>query len=180
MEAVVRKRSLSLDYVDSSGSIREKVFGQLKKRFTSELFEISESLDAYTFSIRKDLPASPIMELRSRTYSLFNLNPDSFKEQELARMMDGANISQAIDIAMNSPKYDYFSWRRCRQQMHLNSVSDGFRGVLDFEACGLQFYISHSTFDAEISGELSLCTAALKKALGDMTYSDNVSLMIDT
>lgn len=178
LEAVIDKNALSLDYLDFNGAIRKRVLGQLEVMFDPGLYDIYESLSSYTFSLKKDFPALPIMELRRRVYSLLSLSPNISKEQELAKKMSNATIARAVDIAMSNPKYDYFLWRKRHQQLQLNNVSGGLRGVLDIEARGLQLYISHSPFDAEISGELLICTAALRKALGDITYSDCLSFGI--
>ena len=178
MEVCVEKDELSMGYVDSKRSIRESVIKQLEGLFPHELYLEQESLSAYTFSLKGDLPACPVMETREKIYSLLNIKPDSDKEKKILEDLKDATLSQVADYARKNAQYDFFQWRKCIQGIHLDCQPGGPSGILQLEARGVQLYLSDSTFLTEASGSFQLLLSPLRKALGDTAYSENVSIEI--
>ena len=178
MEVRVEKNELSMGYMDSKGSIREFVLKQLEGLFPHEQYLEQESLSAYTFSLKGDLPACPVMETREKIYSLLNIWPDSYKEKEIVEALKDATLSQVADYARNNAPYNLFRWRKCTQGIHLDCRPGGPSGFLQLEARGLQLYLSDSAFMTEASGCFQLLLSPLRKALGDAAYSENVSIEI--
>lgn len=183
VEACFDKADLALGFLDFDHSIRDYVLQQLDLYFPAEFYEKVETVGSYCYSLRGDLSALPFMEMRKQVYSLMGLSPDPDKEMEFAEKLKNASLAQIAAEAqhcffqINRP-YDYFRWKKCEQRIKLNATPDGFPGYLRFNAKGIQLYISNERFTTEASGELSILSKPLRKALGNTFYSNLVSVEI--
>lgn len=62
-EARFRKDDLSLGYIDSKGEIRQNTIKEIDALFPEDLYDRVETLDAYIYSMKKDLPVEPFLKL---------------------------------------------------------------------------------------------------------------------
>ena len=69
-EARFRKDDLSLGYIDSKGEIRQNTIKEIDALFPATLYDKVETLDGYVYSMKKDLPVKPILELWRELYDV--------------------------------------------------------------------------------------------------------------
>ncbi len=183
LEATIEKSKLMMGHIDADHTTRMYVSEQLDQAFPTNLYEKKNHLGFISYSLRGDLPAKALTVLRKKIYSLMDIKPNLFKENELEEELKDLTVKQWVETGMQciydvNLIYPFFQWRQCRQWLPVDAKPDGFHGRLPITAGGMQIYCSENTFETELSGELYLMTNPLKKLLGDDPLADLVSVEI--
>jgi len=187
LEVEVPKTGLDLGCLDKDGSIKKYSLEQLHKMFPSNLYDCTELLGSYVFSVKGNLKAKPFLDLRSKALSIMDVNFDlaeEFEERDLKAELKGSTVSEMVRLSQ--PRYydfnliyNNFRWIEYNARIGLRlSRNHSHRESTPFVGRGLQIYKSYDYFTTEDAGELTLLTDPLQSLLKDMPYSQLLSVRI--
>lgn len=186
MEWRIRKGDLHLGFMDSDYYIYRYVLRQIDEYFSQDIFERTEHLDSFVYSIRKEMSATPLLELRSKIYELMGImftHEEDSKEEELRERLEGVDIGRMATVSQYcffdiDERYPFFFWRRCRQKQDVQWTQGSVTRPLPVDSHGIQLYYSQELFESELGGELHLLTASLQSALRGEPYAKIISVEI--
>ncbi len=187
LEIEVPKTSLTLGYLDEDGSIKEYALEQLLKLFPSDLYDCTELLGSYVFSIKTDLKAKQFLKLRDMALKLMDVEFDYLQESEEKRLkkeLKNASVSEMIKISQPrmydfNQYYNNYRWKEYGASLQLYSRRDeSFSGYASVTCKGIQIYKSNDYFTTESSGVLWIITDPLRSALKKIPYSNLLSARI--
>ena len=183
LETKVWKRDLDLGFQDPDQRISKYALGQLLQMFPSSLYDMTETLFSYSFSLKRDIPADDILSLRQVIYQLMEIEDDI---EYVVKDFGKANIAELVAFAQRryvwyyNPRYDMLRWRTYRSYLSIYRSPDcKYTDSLKVVRAGIQIYLSDDFFASELGGSLYLIEKPLRKLLRHSKYSDIVSVRIE-
>ncbi len=182
LETNVWKRDLDLGFQDPDQHISKYALEQLLQMFPSSLYDMTETLFSYIFSLKRDTPANDILSLRQVIYQLMEIEDDI---EEVVKDLDKANVAELVTFAQKryawyNPRYDMLRWRTYRSYLSIYRSPDcKYTDSLKVVRAGIQIYLSDDFFASELGGSLYLIEKPLRKLLRHSKYSDIVSVRIE-
>ncbi len=171
LEALVRKYDLRLHVIDTDHSIEKAALDSLDRHFPPELFNRTETHDYYVYSYKSDLPAKPLLDLRSKFYSVFGVDKnslDDYKEKEIREVLLNADVQTLVSfcryygMTIYGP-YNYFRWEQFENGIKTNAKV--FHNSVSVLCSGIGIYYSNEPYRAELSGPVKLLGNLLMKMM---------------
>lgn len=184
LEARVRKHDLSLGFIDNDHHISNIVLEHLYRHFPQKLFTRTETYDTYVFSYKGDLPAKPILELRKKFYSAYDISNndlEEYRERELSKALSKADVKTMVSFCQSfytnvSGSYDFFKW--CKVEKYYSTGLPNLKRHVEMDCSGIILYLSDEHFETELSGTVPLLKAPLLKLIGNTPLSRLLSFEI--
>ena len=183
LETKVWKRDLALGFQDPDLHISKYALEQLLQMFPSSLYDMTETLFSYTFSLKRNIPANDILLLRWVIYQFMEIEDDiedELKDVGIANIAELVAFSQKRYVWYCNPRYDMLRWRTYISYLSIYRSPDcTYTDSLKVDRAGIQIYLSDDFFASELGGSLYLIEKPLRKLLGGCKYSDIVSVRIE-
>ncbi len=184
LETRLLKRNLALGYVDSDLHISKYALQQLHQMFPSTLYDVTETLFSYVFSLKRDIPAKDILVLRNSVRLLMGLPEDDISDA--LKGLINSSLAELVAFAQKryvlwfAPRYDTLRWRTYKASLSVYRSPDcKYPDSLEVERGGIQIYLSDDFFAGELYGALHLLENPLRKILSDSMYKNIISVRIE-
>lgn len=186
METHIHKKDLALGFVDTDGEIRDEVLKKLDEYFPGSTYDRTETLDTIIYSIKKTLPAEPLMNLRNLVLIFLDIEQDSYqkiKDEELNTHFKKSIIADIVKESQHchylyTVLYNFFRWRSYEGSIPIHRDSCSYKSSLAVTQYGIQIYLSASDFTSEFEGELSIMLNPLRHILNRVSNPFNNILSI--
>lgn len=190
MEIHIHKKDLTLGYVDIDGKIRNEVLKKLEEFYPSSTYERTETLDTIIYSIKKSLPAKPLMDLRSLVLILLGIEQDSYqkmKDDEVNTILKDSIIADIVKESQHchylfTVLYDFFRWRSYPGAITIRRNGCSYDSPLNVTQYGIQIYSSEPDFQSEFEGTLSIMLNPLRHIIDRVSnpFNKNLSIQIES
>lgn len=184
-EARFRKDDLSLGYIDSKGEIRQNTIKEIDALFPEDLYDRVETLDAYIYSMKKDLPVEPILKLWIGIYDVLGIIQNSYEKllmDEHIKSLRNSTVGHMVKLSQETSHKNsssrYFYWVEIEKEVAIRRREGSFLEKLNYKASGIQLYINSCIDRIEFPGHFSLLTAPLRHYFKNNPFADNLSVEI--
>lgn len=184
-EARIRKDDLSLGYIDSKGEIRQNTIKEIDALFPEDLYDRVETLDAYIYSMKKDLPVEPILKLWIGIYDVLGIIQNSYEKllmDEHIKSLRNSTVGHMVKLSQETSHKNsssrYFYWVEIEKEVAIRRREGSFLEKLNYKASGIQLYIYSCIDRIEFPGHFSLLTAPLRHYFKNNPFAGNLSVEI--
>ena len=184
-EARFRKDDLSLGYIDSKGEIRQNTIKEIDALFPANLYDKVETLDGYVYSMKKDLPVKPILELWRELYDVLRIKQNSYEKylmDDHIQSLKDSTVEHMVKISQETSHKNsssrFFYWVEIEKEVAIRRREGSFLEKLNYKASGIQLYIYSCINRIEFPGHFSLLTAPLRHYFKNNPFADNLSVEI--
>ncbi len=183
MEARFRKDDLSLGYIDSTGGIRKNTIKEIDALFPANLYNKVETLDAYIYSMKKDLPVEPILKLWIGIYDVLGIKQNSYEKllmDEHIKSLRNSTVGHMVKLSQETPHKDSsslsFYWLDIEKEVVIRRREGSSFDNLHYKASGIQLYIYSCIDNIEFQGDFGLLTAPLRHYFNNNPFAGNLSV----
>lgn len=187
MEPHIHKNDLALGFIDSDYKIRKEVLKKLELFFQNTVYDRMETLDTIIYSIKKELPAKPFLELRNTVLALMGIEQDfdqKMKQDELTKKLINSNVVKMVEESQHclylfNTFYDNFRWRKNLTSLPIKRDDCSYLSSLKVTQYGIQVYSSAFDFKTELEGELDIIINPLREILTQLSVPFKDALCVN-